>query len=198
MAFRTGVAFPVGDATSAANDDLADRYAWQIPILIDLGAKVSDAVYVGAYFGIGFGAEGKDVTIESYCRDDDEDFENDIACTVVTLQAGIEGRYSFSPAEDWNPWVGYGIGFESAQQWIDDRNRGYRESTTASGLTVAKLSGGADYRGKVGIGPVGEVAIGRFASSRTEVNELETFSGDIDDPGVHAWLTVGLRMVINP
>ena len=40
MALRTGFSFPMGNATGVSSDTLSRRYAWQIPIAIDLGAKV--------------------------------------------------------------------------------------------------------------------------------------------------------------
>ena len=117
----------------------------------------------------------------------------------MTFRLGLEVQYHFKPSETLNPWLGYGAGFESATQSIDDREQGYSETTALSGYTYAQLSGGFDLRKKtVGFGPYAELALGRFTQTSTEVNGVETASGDIADPAWHAWLSLGFRMVLFP
>ncbi len=198
MYLRTGAAFPVGDATGNRGDQLGRRYAWQVPFAIGLGGKITEAIYVGGYFGLAFGAEGSDLTTESACRDRDDNFQNDIACSALSLQLGLEGIYYFRPAERWSPWLGYGFGIEASQETIEDRVRKYREEQFSSGYTVAKLSVGVDRRSAVGIGPFGEIAVGRFTHVRTDVNDAEVASGSISSQAFHAWITLGLRLVVAP
>ncbi|HVU01200.1 MAG TPA: hypothetical protein VHE30_05590 [Polyangiaceae bacterium] len=198
MSIRTGVSFPTGDATGASGDTLGRRYAWQIPLALDLGGKVSDSVYVGGYLGLGFGGEGSDFVTESACRDDDDDLQNDIACSAFSFRLGVEGEYSFSPGERWNPWIGYGVGFESSEESIEDRRRHYRETQISTGYTLGKISVGVDRRAAVGFGPFLEVALGRLTHGRTLVNDAEVGSGTIPAQAFHAWITLGLRMVIRP
>jgi hypothetical protein len=116
------------------------------------------------------------------------------------VRVGLEVRYYFSPEEDWDPWLGYGAGFETATAQLDDQRNLYREATTVYGFTLAKVSAGIDYRaGKtVGVGPFADVAVGTFTRTVTEVNDEIRFDGKIDDPAWHAWLTVGVRMVLFP
>ena len=199
MALRTGLSFPVGEASGAPQDALGARYAWQVPLALDIGAKIGPSIFVGVFFHIGFGGEGSDTLVEALCNDDDEDLENDVSCSVITLRLGLEAQYHFMPAERLNPWLGYGAGFESASQTIRDTAHGYAETHTASGLTYAQIGGGFDFRSKVfGAGPYAEVALGRFAKSTTEVDGIETDSGDITDSAWHAWVSLGLRMVLFP
>ncbi len=196
-AFRTGVMFPGGKASGRPGDSLSARYSWAVPFMFDLGFKPTENIFVGTYFGLAWGAEGSYAPIEGACNDNDDDLENDVACNSVTLRLGLEGQYHFAPAERWNPWVGYGFGVESTVQTIEER--GVRtESTTSSGLTYAQLSGGVDFRTAIGIGPFFEASVGRFNSSRTEVDNVETFDGDIDDRALHYWLTLGIRLVVRP
>ncbi len=196
-AFRTGVMFPGGRATGKAGDTLAARYSWAVPFMFDVGFKPTEHLFFGTYFGLAWGAEGSYVPIEGACLDDDDDLVNDVSCNSITLRWGLEAQYHFSPDQRWNPWVGYGFGLEATDQSIDERGK-RRESTISRGVTFAQLSGGVDFRSAVGLGPFFEASVGRFNSSRTEVNDVETFDGDIRDRALHYWLTLGLRLVVRP
>jgi hypothetical protein len=196
-AFRTGLLVPFGDASGQSGDSLGRRYAWQIPFAIDLGGRFAESFFAGVYFGFGFGSTGSDPRLELACDDDDEDGENDIVCSVWTLRAGIEGNYSFLPGGHANPWVGYGIGYETSIASYTDRERGYSETVTSSGITWAQLSAGIDFRKGVGIGPFVEVAIGEFRKTTTEIGD-ERFRLPMDDRALHAWIMLGGRLVTNP
>jgi hypothetical protein len=199
MALESGLSVPFGDATDLPGDDLERRYSWQIPFNVELGAKFTEAFYVGTYLGLAVGAEGDDPTIEDHCEDDDDDGENDVSCASVNLYLGLEARYSFAPGARWNPWLSYGIGYEGGYQSIRDHERGYSESTMSSGITYARLSGGLDQRSRaVGFGPALHLAVGRFERSETEIGQDLAYRGPIDDPAFHVWATLGLRMVIRP
>ena len=144
VAFRSGVLVPMGNATAAPSDSLGSRYAWQVPIVVDLGAKIIDPLFVGAYLGAGFGSTGSHSELEAVCDDDDEDFENDISCSAYTLRAGLEAIYGFQPGERVNPWIGYGFGIEAAHATLTDDQRGYSETVSMRGFTYAQLSAGLD------------------------------------------------------
>jgi hypothetical protein len=197
-AFRTGLLFPVGDATSRPNDTLASRYAWQVPIAVDLGMRFAEHYFVGGYLGIGFGSTGSDARLERACSDDDEDFDNDIVCSAVTLRAGVEVQYNFRPDQRLNPWVGYGFGFEAASAKLSDHALGYEETVTSSGLTYAQLSAGFDMRHAVGFGPFLEAAVGGYRRVTTDSGAALTTSRPIDDQALHVWLMLGFRLVVNP
>ena len=53
-------------------------------------------------------------------------------------------------------------------------------------------------RSALGVGPFAEVAIGRFNSTHTVIDNEDVFEGAIDDRAIHYWMTIGVRMVINP
>lgn len=195
----TAVAFPFGDASSAPRDSLAGRYSWHwVPLELGLGAKVIDSLYVGAYFNFGVGWEGNDPDTRARCSAGD-DLEDDVSCSSTSLHGGIELRYTFTPAEASSGWIGYGIGGTTATQIISDEGR-YREVSTASGVELARLSGGFDFRVKrgFGLGPFGVISVGRYTHQRTSLRNVVTYSGTLDDPSFHAWLCLGLRMVVFP
>lgn len=198
MALRTGLAFPSGNATAAPGDSLARRYSKQWPLHLDLGAKVTEHVYLGGYFAFAFGAEGNDAAISEYCNDDDSNLENDISCSAHSVRFGVQAQYHFLPDEGTNPWLGYGVGIESTTQRLLDEPRGYDEQTTTTGITYAKLDAGLDFRLRVGLGLYAEAAIGRFTDSSTEVNGRKVYDGAIDERAWHMWLTTGARLVIFP
>jgi hypothetical protein len=198
MAFRTGLAFPSGKATAAPGDGLARRYSWQWPLQLDIGSKVTEHVHVGGYATLLIGSEGNDVDIEEYCDDNDSNLENDISCSSYGSRTGVQVQYHFAPDQTTNPWVGYGLGFESHSQTLRDRPRRYSERTTSYGITYAKLDAGIDFRLPVGIGLYGEAAFGRFTSNRTYIRGERVFSGGIDNPSTHVWFLLGLRVVAFP
>lgn len=195
MAVRTGLSIPMGDATGAASDSLSRRYSVQFPLLADIGWKFTDALFVGGYLGVGFGGMGSDSLASQYCE---EQSDSEVDCSSFSFQVGAQAIYSLDPAGQWNPWVGYGIGYESTRQSVVHEYGNYAESNTASGITAAKLMLGADYRGAVGIGPYVEAAIGRFLRTSTELNEDTVHSGSIPSQAFHAWLTLGMRLVVMP
>src|SRR5688572_27293580 len=49
MAFSTGLRFPMGDASGAPGDTLAARYSYQLPLVLDIGSKVTPHVHLGGY-----------------------------------------------------------------------------------------------------------------------------------------------------
>jgi hypothetical protein len=200
MALRFGLNAPFGNATAASGDTEGARYSDQFPLFFDLGAKLSDRVYVGGVFGFAIGTNGSDDRVESLCVDRSNDLNNDIVCTSTSVFAGVEAQYHFAPAARWNPWLGYGVGWEWANETIDDNVVGRSESTTASGFDFARLTGGVDWRAAkaFGLGPFLTFALGSNSSTRTDVNNAQTYDGAVSSPAIHGWVMFGLRLVLFP
>jgi hypothetical protein len=195
----TAMSFPFGDTTAEPRDSLSGRYGWQwVPFDVGLGAKPIEELYVGGYLNLGVGYEGGDLKTEKRCEAGD-DLEDDVSCSSVNVHAGLEVRYSFTPEDSSTGWLGYGIGYTAATESIADAGK-YRESSTVKGVDWARLSGGFDFRFArgFGMGPFAVFHVGRYVHQRTEIRDVVTFSGAISDAAFHAWLTVGLRMVIFP
>lgn len=200
MAFSTGLRFPMGDATHASGDSLAARYSYQLPMVLDIGSKVTKDVFLGGYLGFAYGAEGNADAVEDYCEDDDGNLTNDISCSTYAYKAGLEAQYHFAPADTYNPWIGYGAGVELFSQSLHDSTRHFEERTLSTALTPAKLDLGVDYRSKsgMGIGLYSEASAGRLVHSRTELNGSTSYVGRIEDPAWHFWVGAGLRLVLFP
>ncbi len=195
----TAMSFPFGSATGERSDSLSSRYSWQwVPFDIGLGAKLIDELYVGGYLNLGVGYEGSDLKTEKRCEAGD-DLGDDVSCSSVNVHAGLEVRYTFAPAESASGWLGYGVGITAATQSISDAGQ-YKETSAVQGIDWARISGGLDFRFSrgFGMGPFGVFHVGRYTHQRSEMRDVATFAGDIADPAFHAWLTVGLRMVIFP
>jgi hypothetical protein len=53
-ALRAGVSLPFGSVTSTTA--MSDAVSIQVPIIVDLGVKPSDRLFIGAYFGVAQGS----------------------------------------------------------------------------------------------------------------------------------------------
>jgi hypothetical protein len=200
LGLRVGLAVPLGLASGARGDALNERYASQFVLETDLGAKLSESLFIGGYLGLGLGAEGSNQRIERFCDDNGSDGENDIECGVVGFRLGLLARWYFSPSEAIDPWIAYGIGYEGQSQTIKDRVVGREETTLASGFEFARLSAGFDWRpGKTfGMGPLLEASVGSYTKTSTRVDGEKTFDGDVEDSALHTWVTVAFRGVFFP
>lgn len=200
MAFSTGLRFPMGDASGAPGDTLAARYSYQLPLVFDIGSKVTPNVHVGGYAGVAIGAEGNADSVEDYCDDDDGDLANDISCATYAYKVGAQAQYHFAPSARYNPWLGYGAGVELVSQSLNDSTRGFEERTLSTALTVGKFDLGVDFRSRsgMGMGLYSEASVGRFVNSRTEINGEATYVGKVVDPAWHVWLGAGFRLVLFP
>lgn len=201
MSSQVGLNFPFGNATTETGDSLASRYNWQWDLfLIGLGVKITENVYLGGYLDLTFGGKGNDPRVRAACRDRDSNLENDVSCGTYVMRAGLETRYSFTPASKADFWLGYGFGPVLAGQSIHDRVNGRRESTQVSGWEYARLSGGVVFRPTkaLGLGPYVSGALGQFNKSRTRLNNETVFEGKIESRALHVWGSLGLRVVLFP
>jgi hypothetical protein len=111
---------------------------------------------------------------------------------------GLAVEYVIDPSARFSPWLGYGIGFELSQLEVEDPADGRDERVASTGVTYARLSGGLDVREKAGFGPFLTVALGQFTSTETKLKGTGEFERRIEDRALHAWITLGARVVLNP
>jgi len=190
LALRTGVAIPFGDTFK--DNKLSDGVAAQLPLVVDIGGKVIPNLFLGGYLGIGVGGVGGRTA--DFCD------AADLSCLGVGIRIGVEAQYHILPAEFVNPWIGYGIGYESLGVGISG-NGGPDTSSSVGGLEFAHFMGGADFRLSrvAGIGPFIDVSLGRYGSQTTD-NGSTTTSRDIDSSlrATHGWVMFGARVVFFP
>jgi hypothetical protein len=188
MALRPGIAVPLGSAQK--NVSQSDVFGSQFAVAADLGVKLNENFFVGGYIGLGFGGAGG-VTA-------DQCDAAKASCSALSARIGAQVHYHLIPQGKINPWVGYGIGFESSG--TSRTVNGLAVSTTRTGFEVAHLMGGADFRisKDFGVGPVVDFSIGRYSKASVSGLSAAAGSNDITDGAWHEWLTLGARLTIFP
>jgi hypothetical protein len=193
MAVRTGYSLSSGQISqddSYLGASLHGVLPWQVPLLVDAGAKVSKHFFLGAYLGFGFGAAGE-VLGPFDCN------ASNASCSSFTYRLGVEVQYQFLPANRVNPWVGYGFGFESSS--ATNSVSGQPDITlTAKGLEFGHFMAGMDFRLNrwFGVGPFIDLSAGEFAS--VEARRPDGYVDTARQSGLHSWLTFGVRGVLFP
>jgi len=179
MDIRTGYSLPMGSFVKDV--DLSNAVSGQVPFIVDIGGKPIPELFIGGYFGMGFGGFGG--TSSDACKAAGED------CAAVGLHMGVEAQYHILPRGSVNPWVGYGLGYESLGRAVS-RN-GVTASASVGGFEFARLMGGVDFRltRVFGVGPFVDLSMATYSS---------TSSGSIPETAMHQWLTLGARFVFFP
>ena len=190
MAFRTGYSIPMGTLAKGVWVDgsdlkMSDTVTGQVPIIVDIGGKVIPELFIGGYFGLGFGGTAGKINDE--CK------ATNTSCLGLSLQLGIEAQYHILPRGSVNPWLGYGIGVESLG--VSGAQGDTTQTTTFTGYQFARLSAGADFRINrgFGVGPFVEYSLGRYNTVHGDGKDF-----DLPNKAGHQWLTLGVRFVLFP
>lgn len=189
VALRTGVSFPAGK--TAEGQAMTDVFAWQVPLHVEIGAKVIPELFIGAYGAVGFG--GVSSSFEKQCNGVGVD------CSANSTRFGIEAVLHLFPARLLDPWIGYGLGYETTTQ-VGQTGRAVT-SQSLSGIELAHLMAGLDIRlGRAaGLGPFFDVGLGQYSSyHRDRTADGGAIDRDVEQGAVHAWLSGGVRAVFLP
>lgn len=180
---------PFGQATGAAGDSMGNTFSGQVPLILDVGGKPWPNLFLGGYLGLGFGgAAGSSGQVCS---------QENVSCVTASLRLGLEAQYHFAPAASMNPWIGYGIGYESTG--FSGSNGSNTFSVAAAGWELGHFMGGVDFRlsPKVGIGPMVDFSVGQY--NKVSVNQGgQTTDASIANQALHEWLLIGVRLVFFP
>jgi hypothetical protein len=190
MALRTGASIPMGKADGASGGDMSNSFAWQVPLFVEIGGKPNRFFFIGGYLGLGFGGTAGD--LQAFCS------STATTCTAISVRGGIEFQYHSLPDSTANPWIGYGIGYESAG--VSMTSGGRTGSISDNGFEFANFMGGVDFRlsRTFGIGPFLSLSIGQYRKFRSEILGRVTEEGDIAEKATHEWLSAGARFVFFP
>ena len=186
LGLRTGLAVPFG--LTDGEREMSNYFGPQVPIFVEIGGKVIPQLFVGGFLGLGFG--GPAGWLKETCVDS--------TCLAIGARFGAEVQYHFLPAGPTNPWVGYGLGYESAGVVGSQGSRS--GSLSYDGFEFAHFMAGVDFRlSRVfGLGPFASFSIGQYRQFRYEFTGEPTIELDISEKATHEWLTVGLRTVFFP
>jgi outer membrane protein W len=161
-----------------------------IPIWVDAGFRFNPNLYVGAFFQYGIGFVNKDKNPQ--CEQ--------ISCSVSDIAFGANVHYHISPAASFDPWVGAGVGYEMlGLKSSGTVNTGLGQlqldvSQTIKGLQFVTLQAGGDFKvtPDFAVGPFVNFAMGQYTGYSASSGGQEV-SGDLNDTGLHEWLTIGVR-----
>jgi hypothetical protein len=187
MALATGYAHPLGSAGGSLSQ--SDFVTGQFPLLIEIGGKPTRHLFLGGYLGFGFGGAG--AGLASTCS------SSGVSCTGLTVRLGVEAQYHILPDQRFNPYVGYGIGFELTA--VSASAGDASASFSALGWELGRFTVGGDYRWNrfLGFGPCVSAAVGQYESLSVNSGDSSQ-SGGIAAKTLHAWLTIGGRVTFLP
>lgn len=115
---------------------MSNLFSPQVPLFVEIGGKVIPHLFVGGYFGPAFGGTAGD--LHATCE------SSNTTCFAVGARIGAEVQFHFLPAARANPWIGYGIGYESVAVAFTEGNR--TGSVSYNGFEFAHF-GGASISG---------------------------------------------------
>lgn len=202
LGIRTGYGFPIGKATGATR--LSELIAGQIPVGVNVGARIDGHLTFGLYYSYGFGFLG------GYLRETCDQLEEgmssataDVSCYVRSHRGGIQLGYQFAPSGTLDPWLAVGIGHEYLDFTLSSVSEAGPATSTidADGMEVLHVESGLDYRlgEHFRVGPVlgfGLAAYGTFTRScHGACGVVGSSGGDVKNGANHAWLFLGLRGV---
>jgi hypothetical protein len=180
---RTGYSVAMGKLT--ADRALSDSTSGHVPFIVDVGGKPIPELFLGGYWGLGIGGAGG--AAKTHCDADNAE------CTSASMHLGIQAQYQILPAGRINPWLGYGLGFESST--LGYSRNGATTTTNLTGFEFARLMAGAGFRLTriFGVGPFVDLSVASFST-----RDNGSVSDDIPRTGRHEWLTFGVRFVFFP
>ncbi len=187
--FEGGTSTPRDKPTLRQSNDLSRFFGSQGTLVVEVGAKVQDHIFVGGYLGGSLGGSGTD--FDSPCG------QSNVSCLANGLRFGLIAKYHILPAGFLNPWLGVGVGYEVAR--FSAKGPGGDASVTATGIEMP-LTAGADIRitKNIGFGPKIDLTVANFVHAEGKSNGAVTSSDTIENQAIHSWMNLGARVVFNP
>jgi hypothetical protein len=174
---RLGYALPWGDLMKSW--PVTDTVRSQVPIQLDLGLALGQALTIGAYAAYGFAQPSKG------WRDDCDAAGS--SCSAGTLRVGAQLSLHSAGARSAGLWGGVAVGYEELRT---KDSKGRIAELGFEGYD-ATLEGGYDLPVSSGLrlGPYVSASVGRFGELKS------TLTADIASKELHGWLQLGLRGV---
>jgi hypothetical protein len=199
---RLGYALQFGEIEQGT--DVSEMLVGRVPLWVDLGVRLTDAISVATFLEVGVGVPGSGLDRECARYE-----EIGTACDAEagSLRIGVQGQFHFAPRAKLDPWVGVSLGYEWTSFELEleepsgdtsDLNQGVH------GFELIGLQGGLDFRisSRVGLGPFAALTLGRYHAYVVECDGecgvVPRRSGEISDPSLHEALVLGVRVVVLP
>jgi hypothetical protein len=197
---RLGYAVPFGRAVGSNDIKLREHVSGQVPIWVDLGARVTQHLVLGGFVSAGLAVPG------NRC-DEIQVYVDDCSMSAYDLRLGIQAQVHLMPTSHRaDPWLGIGFGYEWLHEAFDLAADGERAdvSMTIKGFELANLQAGVDFllNEHVAAGPFVAFTLARYEHGRLECSGdcegVANQSTDLGDKALHHWLFAGARVVILP
>jgi hypothetical protein len=184
---RIGYALPVGTiAQSNGAAHLSDLETASIPIGIDVGYRFTPHLYAGGTIAWGPGISPNSANT---CP-------SPISCFRQNAELRLDARLYFARDGRVHWWTSGGAGWEVAT--FAQSNQGSTITSTLTGPVFANLQIGFEFqRGNQALGPYFGVAFAEFLSKGVNPSNPPVPTW-LPDPGLHTWLTLGLRGSYGP
>ncbi len=194
MGLALGYGIPQGEL--AHGDRLSGNVAGLVPLWIDFNYHPSPPLEVGihALFGYGFGADIDWTTddVKTECASDT------INCPTVDVRSGLHARYHVLPGNQYNPWVGVGLGVDFLIVSIEEKGGPDSQGTDLGDIQAwgyqGDLQAGLDIlvTPSISLGPFVDYSLGRYEGIKVKLKGGEEDSA-IDAKALHSWLIVGVK-----
>jgi hypothetical protein len=204
IGLRTAYGIPLGTTSETGGADLNDFVSGQVPIWLDLGARINGHLAFGIYYSYGFGLVG------SYLGQTCDLLESstagttvDVSCYVRVHRAGLQIGHHFAPERDFDPWIALSIGHEFFDFTLSSASPSASTTSTidADGIEYMNLQLGLDYRlhEHLRAGPFLGLAAASYGelvrSCHGDCGIAGSSGGDIADRSNHGWIFLGFRGV---
>jgi hypothetical protein len=183
---RFGFGLPLGSASAASGDDLNKLFSNMIPIWLDAGYRFTPKTYAGLYLMYGFGSVAG-ILNGMGCS------TPGVSCSIQDTRFGADVHYHIMPDRPFDPWLGFGFGFEWVGFNVSSGNR--NAGTGLSGWEFLNLQTGLDFKPhpNLGIGPFVTGTFAQYANLSADVNG-QSQSASIANQALHGWLILGVRV----
>lgn len=193
---RVGYAIPFGKLTESGGD-VRDATVGQVPLMLELGYRVTPQLFVGVAGHYGFGIVADDFS--SRCE-----VLPEIDCSATDVRIGLEAQFHPLQGQQLDPWIGFGIGYESFTLTVE--GGGVEVDTTVSGFEFAKLQAGLDLTltEYLRVGPFMSFSLAEFADISVDCSGPSGTCSQLQAPdsitsrALHQWLLFGVRATLGP
>jgi hypothetical protein len=195
-ALRLGFSVPAGE--SADGRALSEDVTYRVPVVLEIGYRTSHTLYVGLMGVAGIDAASDECGLTAGVRG--------ASCTFEGWRLGAEALLYPLDREAMDLWLGAALGWEVIEQKAlvpDPTNQnafgGSRLQSEESGPAL-DLQAGIDFRveGKLAAGPFLNYTGGMYVVRSTDCPDTASCPSDIDEAGIHHWLTLGVRGRFGP